>query len=383
MNTETLRLERDQIYRDIYDGKKPKRIPIEFIITWDAAIPYCGMNLKEAQWDYRSCEVFFNKISAEFDTDKFSLPGIPRIPMFYQMGESKAIQMSDSGTMQHPEVHCLEPNEYDFFIEDPYKCMVDLLIPRLYPALDLKTAQGSLNFGKTYVAKMDINKNISNAIAKVSQKYGFSTCGRAGMTEAPFDFLADFIRSFSGIVGDLRREGDKVEAACEAVLPHLLKIATTPASSRYMRTFIPLHMAPFLREKDFVRFWWPTFKKMMDALEEKGVGVTLFVEQDWTRYLDYLKELEGRVELIFEYGEPQKIQEKIGGKHIVSGLFPITMLQTATKQECMDKAKELIDIFGPEGNYIFNTDKAIYSLNGNIAENLKAVIETVKTYGRY
>ena len=44
--------------------------------------------------------------------------------------------MSNTGTMQHPEVHCLEVEEYDEFIADPYKCMVEKLMPRLFAALD-------------------------------------------------------------------------------------------------------------------------------------------------------------------------------------------------------------------------------------------------------
>ena len=58
-------------------------------------------------------------------------------------------------------------------------------------------------------------------------------------------------------------------------------------------------------------------------------------------------------------------------------------LQTATEKECVDKAKELIDILAPGGGFIFNTDKSLYSLAGPIADNLKAVIETVRTYGVY
>ena len=121
----------------------------------------------------------------------------------------------------------------------------------------------------------------------------------------------------------------------------------------------------------------------MDYIAEKNVGVKAFVEHDWGDKIDHLGELGSRVEFQFEYGDPQKIKQTLGNKHIISGLYPITLLQTGSEKECTDKAKALLDVLALDGGYIFNTDKTIYSLEGKIADNLKAVIETVKTYGRY
>ena len=87
--------------------------------------------------------------------------------------------------------------------------------------------------------------------------------------------------------------------------------------------------------------------------------------------------------MCFEYGDPSKIKKIVGKNHIVSGLYPISYLQTKSKQECIDEAKRLLDIMAPGGGYIFSTDKIIFSLKGQIAENLKAVLETVREYGQY
>lgn len=378
-----LQEERTQLFKDVYDGKQPKRVPMEISITWDAAIPYAGLDMRKDQWNPETFETFFDKVCADFQTDKAPIAPTLRHPGFYQVLDAKGIIMSKTGTMQHPEIHCLEVEEYDEFIADPYKCMVEKLLPRLFSALDDTPMRSALNFAKGYKAKCDSDAAMGAVAGKMIEKYGFAALPKGGMTEAPLDFMADFIRSFTGIIKDMRRNKEQVLAAVEAILPHMQKIGIVPASSRYARTFIPLHMAPFMKEKDFVKFWWPTFEKLMRYLAEHGAGVKLFVEQDWMKKIDYLASLEDRVEMQFEFGDPALAKEKVGKDHIISGFFPITMLQTATEKECVDKAKSLIDTLAPGGGYIFNTDKSLYSLAGPIADNLKAVIETVRTYGVY
>ncbi len=378
-----LQEERTQLFKDVYDGKQPKRVPMEISITWDAAIPYAGLDMRKDQWNPETFETFFDKVCADFQTDKAPIAPTLRHPGFYQVLDAKGIIMSKTGTMQHPEIHCLEVEEYDEFIADPYKCMVEKLLPRLFSALDDTPMRSALNFAKGYKAKCDSDAAMGAVAGKMIEKYGFAALPKGGMTEAPLDFMADFIRSFTGIIKDMRRNKEQVLAAVEAILPHMQKIGIVPASSRYARTFIPLHMAPFMKEKDFAKFWWPTFEKLMRYLAEHGAGVKLFVEQDWMKKIDYLASLEDRVEMQFEFGDPALAKEKVGKDHIISGFFPITMLQTATEKECVDKAKSLIDTLAPGGGYIFNTDKSLYSLAGPIADNLKAVIETVRTYGVY
>ena len=84
----------------------------------------------------------------------------------------------------------------------------------------------------------------------------------------------------------------------------------------------------------------------------------------------------------FEYGDPQLTKKKIS-KHIITGFYPTVLLQTETKQKCIDKAKELLDILAPDGGYIFNVDKNIMSLKGSVAENYRAVLEYVSLHGNY
>lgn len=384
LNIKSLQEERIQLFSDVYNGIKPKRVPIHVKISWEAAMLHAGYNLVESQWDSSTFYNSMEKVAQDFPSDKAPTAPTIRNPLHYKLLGSKAIVMSKNGYMQHPEVHALEPDEYDEFIADPYKCIIDKLAPRIYTALDTSPAEKAMVLAKAFKAKSDENLIAGKAYMDVVQKYGFAEFKKGGFCEAPYDFIADFVRSFSGISKDVRRCPDKVEAACEAVLPHMIKLGTmAPDPDIYHRTFIPLHMAPFLNNKQFERFYWPTFDKLIHGINDTNTGVDLFVEHDWMRFIDKLESLPGRIEMTFEYGDPKLIKEKINNKHIILGLYPAILLQSGTKEQCVDKAKELIDILAPDGGYVFGFDKVIFSLEGQIASNLYAVLDYVSNNCKY
>ena len=62
-NMKQLQEERAQLFKDVYDGKIPKRVPMEISITWDAAIEYAGLDLKEAQYNPEMFPIFFDKVA--------------------------------------------------------------------------------------------------------------------------------------------------------------------------------------------------------------------------------------------------------------------------------------------------------------------------------
>ena len=43
--------ERIELFQDVYEGRIPKRVPVEVSVSWEAAIRYSGLELKEAQWN--------------------------------------------------------------------------------------------------------------------------------------------------------------------------------------------------------------------------------------------------------------------------------------------------------------------------------------------
>ena len=375
--------ERTQLFTDVLSGKVPKRVPIYALIENGFAIQYARRDLAEAQWDSNSFEETADKVCQDFITDNVPILQV-RYPSIYKILGAKNWVMGSNGFIQHPEVEGLAVEDYDDFIASPYDCIVEKVLPRLYGNLDTDSTSKAFTLAKAFKAFMDEFGSQAMQTAKLKDKYGYADVNFVGgMCEAPLDFLADQLRGFKGMSLDIRRIPDKVEAAVKAVTPLVTSMGMQPFPAKNSCTAMFLHMAPFMRDKDFAKLYWPSFKQQVESLAEAGFQSYIFCEQNFMRFLDYLVELPENTVMAFEDGDPKLIKEKLGNKHIITGLYPQTLLKTGSKQQCIDKAKELNDILAPGGRYVFGLDKALITADSIKVENLQAVYEYVATNSNY
>lgn len=381
-----LQQERISIYHDVFDNKIPKRVPVNIGLPFEVVAQFGELNLVEAQWNPERIEEAAEKMCQAVYSDVCVFMGSFRFPSFYQALDSQSFVMASNGFIQHPEVVGMLPEDYDYLIEKPYDCILERVLPRQYKAFNLDDPVNTvISFAKSILAYNNDFMQAGKIIGKLTEKHGYypGSLFAGGFTEAPFDFLADQLRSFKGISVDVRRMPEKVAEACEALYPIVFKKGLPTNISKYAPVFIPLHMPTFMREKDFAKLYWPTFKRLVDEYASLGVHCNIFCEDDWTRYLEYLQDLPTDTVMMFEYGDPKLIKEKLGDKHIITGLYPLMNLKTKSKEECVDEAKRYIDILAPGGKYIFNFDKNPLLLDDINIENLCAVAETVRDYGVY
>lgn len=380
----TLAQERTQIINDVLEGRIPKRVPVIPALTYEFSVEYAGLDLRSAPWDTANFETVCDKVCQDFYADYFPVIHL-RFPALYKTLGAKNWVVGSNGFMQHPEVEGLHVDEYDDLIENPFNCIMEKVLPRLYANLNTDPVTRSLVMAKAFYIFNEEFGNIGAVTAKLSAKYGYANANLfTAAPSAPFDFIADQFRGFKNILIDVRRIPDKVEAAVKAVTPLLIKMGM-PAGQPAPNTavFMPLHMPPFMRMKDFERLYWPTFKQTVEAFVNAGTSVLIFMEQDMMRYLDHFYELPENCILWFEKGDPKLAKEKVGSKHIITGFYPVTLLHTGTKQQCVDKAKELLDILAPGGRYYFNFDKSPLTLGSVNPENLKAVLDYVGHNANY
>lgn len=383
-----LQRERIEVYHAIYEDRVPKRVPVNVSLPFEVIAQFGGLDLKEAQWDPSTIEEAVDSMCQRVYSDVCVYMGSFRYPSFYQLLKSRSFKMASNGYIQHAEVAGMDSEDYDYLIENPYDCIVERILPRLYKAFDPEDPiRFALDFAKSFLAYKEDFAASNHIRKKMIDKYGYYPedlfSENSGFTETPFDFLADQLRGLKGISRDIRRMPDKVAAACEALYPLVFKKGLPSKITKYSQVFLPLHMPPFLREEDFAKIYWPTFKRMLDEYASMGIRCTLFCQHDWTRYLDYLYELPTDTTLWFEYGNPKLVKRKLGKKHVITGFFPIMNLKTKTKEECAEEAKRYIDILAPGGKYIFNFDKNPLLLTDIKLENLCAVTETVRDYAVY
>ena len=103
-------------------------------------------------------------------------------------------------------------------------------------------------------------------------------------------------------------------------------------------------------------------------------------------YLDLLQaELpkDAKVVGLFEKGDLKAIKDKVGREMVIMGGMPVELLALGTKEQVIDKCKELLDTLAPGGNYIFSTDKSMMTLSDGTPENTIAACEYIAAHGQY
>ena len=97
--------------------------------------------------------------------------------------------------------------------------------------------------------------------------------------------------------------------------------------------------------KQFETFYWPSLKKMIVTMIDEGLTPCPFFEGDYTSRLEYLAELpKGKILGLFDSTDPAKAKEILGETMCISGMMPLSLLQTGTPESIKEYAKKLIDV---------------------------------------
>lgn len=384
MDLNELKAKRAKRWDDMYRGIIPDQVPIDFNLSTEVYVEEYGLPIGKTLWTLEGLEDAMSNMAQHLPADMLPKDS-GRLPLHSIISGNIGCQMGSGGFMQHPEIHTMEPEEYDEFIDSPYDFMLSKAIPRLFPQMGEDPARAAAVFYMSVKSKNDTMAKYGQVYAKVSEKFGYySIPGYYGSRSlAPLDFVSDYPRGFTGISKDLKRCPDKVAAAADAVVPMLVRYAKPAKQSHLGSAWMPGHMPTFMRTSEFEKFYYPSFSKLIHATAENGQAFKIFCEDDWTRYVDYLRDLPQGTRLLVEKGDPKYWKDKLGDKMILSGFYPIMLLKTGTKEQCVDKMKELIDILAPGGNWYFNFDKTIITRNSLQVENLYAVIQYLAENGKY
>ncbi|MCL2127821.1 MAG: hypothetical protein FWH38_06160 [Treponema sp.] len=380
---EELQKERMEIRSDLLAGKRPKRVFINPFFTLEAACSHAGIDLLKAHYSLDLTERAYEKICTDFYTD--TMPAINfRFASVYHLLGSRNWVPGSEGTIQHPEIETMKVEDYDDFNRAPYKTIIEKFLPRVCSALDKDPGSNSLNLASAFGAYKNVSAGQFGIIIKMSIKYGYVPGFiTSQMIVAPFDFLSDQLRGFKAINMDIRRCPDKVKAAVEAITPLMIKMATPAAMQPGLISFIPLHLGPYINRKAFDELYWPSLEKVVVELDKIGIACCLFVEQDWTRYAEYLERLPKSSILFMEAGDPKRFTETVGKDHIFGGFFDPTITLARSKEECIDEVKKLFDICMKSDHFYFCFDRGILNMKSVDVPKLQAVLEWIHENGKY
>ncbi len=416
LDAQELRKQKAERFQKAIRLEKPDRTPFCFLLGISAFLSNnAGYSVADISHDYDKFFRAMIKFAEDFDHDwGFAFPGLanqvtitfiedhPEIapsvglmtaPMHDILQDNytrwPGRELGDDIAPQFIGGKFLEIDEYDLLIEDPKKCLNEVVLPRAYRSLaksDSAEAYGALikwgmevsRFGAAMGAAFVELSNIGYPLAPVS------TCNN------PYDLIADFIRHFDNTIMDFHRAPDKLKQAAEAILPFSLKfvdISTkVPPEMKQMYdiesplVFYPLHLNEFLHPKLYREYYWPLLKKLIEADVEAGRVPLIFFEGDHTPHLETFLDLpKGKIIAYFERPDWNEVAKVLKGHQCAMGALPPSLLISGTPQKVEDHVRRMVDLFDGTG---FILSYAQSSLPKEVkAENLTAAVEALRKIG--
>jgi hypothetical protein len=205
-----------------------------------------------------------------------------------------------------------------------------------------------------------------------------------GAAMPPFDILSHSMRGMPGTMQDIFRQPDKLVQGCEKVLElELARPLPEPSPLGNIRMFMTNTRGSddFMSMKHFDTFYWPTFKKLIMALIEKGATPCIFFEGNFTSRLEHLLEFpRGKLLAKLDTTDIFRAKEVLKDHVCIEGNVPSSLLQVGTVDQVKDYCRRLIDVVGKDGGFILSPRSSTDEVK---PENLKAMIDFTREYGVY
>jgi uroporphyrinogen-III decarboxylase len=408
MGAEQAFKERVQRLTDAVQCRTPDRVPISIGLNYLPA-KYAGTTTWAAYYDFPTWKEAYVKAARYFEPDRlFVVPN--QSGTVLEALDAKQLRWPGHGvsryhTHQFVEGEYMKAEEYDLLLNDTSDFLVRYYLPRVYGIMapagklpPLNMLMTMLPFNNlaspefidmleklTRTAKEAVQWQAETAsLVRELTELGYFCRNAPIMAGAPFDSMSDFLRGMRGTMLDMYRLPDKLLQACEMMCRiQLERIAQLPQATEFTPAFMALHRGAhgFMSLKQFEVFYWPYLLKVIRALVNKGYTPDIFFEGDYNSRLKYLAQMpEGKVIARFDQIDMAKAKEILGGKICIAGNMPVSQLQVATIDDVKKKCRELIDIAGKDGGYIMAPASALDEVK---PENLKAMIDFTKEYGRY
>ena len=409
---EQIREEREKRIMDAIQLKITDRVPV-----------ICSMGYLPAKYAGVQCSAAYYDFDAWYNAYKKTLEYLQPDMIFPQgFFPGKALEILNPNQYRWPgynlnpdsshqveEIDYLKGDEYDLYMQDSSdfmfrtylsRCSENLKglkkLPRLWelahgPMPDQAMAEFvsdpdvDLAFTTLVKAGREIKKWRSkiHKFHKMIYDLGYPPYFH-GAALPPYDIISHALRGMNGTMIDMYRQPDKILETCEFIFKQTLERPVPPPNEygnlRYFMT-VTRGSDDFLSEKQFKKFYWPTFKKLVLALIARGITPCIFFEGNCISRMEYLLDFpKGKVLARLDTTNILRAKEILKGHTCIEGNVPSSLLQVGTVQDVKDYCKKLIDNVGKDGGYIISPRSSTDVVK---PENLKAMIDVTKEYGVY
>jgi hypothetical protein len=308
---------------------------------------------------------------------------------------------------QFVEGEYMKLEEYEDFFRDPSDFWLRIYLPKIFGALEsfrflppltdileipigqlmalaqpqvLETLQKMIDAGKDLQAR---NAIMADSMGSATA-HGFpSMLGMGLLNFAPFDAIGDTLRGTKSIMMDMFRNGDKLLRAVDMMTDIIIhSILHNPMVYNAVTVGFPLHKGAdgWMSPKQYEKFYWPSLKKVMDALINEGLICMMFAEGSYNTRLEVVKSDFPKGSVIWWFDQTDMVLAKkvLGDKYAVQGNVPSSLMVTGSPKDVKACCRSLIEACGTGGGYIM---AAGCIADNPKLENLQAMMEAVREYG--
>jgi hypothetical protein len=313
----------------------------------------------------------------------------------------------DAMGFQFVEGEYMGADEYDAFIRDPSDFWLRTYLPRVFGSLEplaqltpltdvveintmqlwgLARPEVQAMLERLLEAGRELNRFTELRAIEQSEAlvYGFPPGPRAYFAKAPFDTIGDTLRGTRQIIMDMFRQPEKLLHALDVVADLTIRtILDSPDVAGAVAVRFPLHKGAdgWMSEEQFLQFYWPTLHRVIDALVNEGLLVSLFAEGNYNSRLGLVGGFpKGAVTWMFDRTDMAQAKRILGNTCSIQGNVPSSLLVTGSPVEVKEECRRLIEICAPGGGYILGPGALPEHPK---VENLKAMAQAAREYGVY
>ena len=231
---------------------------------------------------------------------------------------------------------------------------------------------------------LEYRKN-AEKLSQVVYEMGYPVF-RGGMAAVPFDSYSDGLRGTILSLQDLYENTEVVEKYIEESIGPMLEMIRMQGKApgaKGKHVFMALHkgMDGFMSDEHYRKYYWRHLQMIIEEIIKADMVPYIFCEGKYNSRLDCLTEVTpGKVFYHFEEVNMAVAKSKLKDIACISGSFSTNLLQFGTPEQVRDEAKKLLDICAPGGGFIFMTSSGLSHVR---RENVEAMFETVREYGKY
>lgn len=398
---------------DVYNVMEPDRVPINLPVGNLAYTNY-GINYRTAMYDYEkavaACKKFNEEYSEELEywASPWVTPGRVLDLLDYKLYSWPGHRLGENvSSVQFMESEYMKADEYDAFILDPSDFWIRAYLPRIFGALEplrmfrpITDLVEIVNMGQFMPFASPEGQKMLQTLMDVGKEYqkmmkAMSEAGPSGAAhgypgafgafcKAPFDTLGDSLRGTQPILKDMYRRPDKLLEALDVIADFTISsLLSAPNVSNIFMVTYPLHKGAdgWMSQKQFDTFYWPSLKKVMNALINEGLIQNMFAEGGYNTRLESINEFpKGTVCWYFDKTDMFKAKQILGSNCAIQGNVPSSLIVTGSAADTKEYCRKLIEGCGNGGGFILSA--------GAIAdnpklENLRAMMAAVREYGVY